>query len=93
MTVKNVCLATMLDWQQCDSMLQGRVTEDFLLCILRKIEIYNLKEQKVITLADDHYKAGRHHIIWNADDQPSGVYFYKINNGSYTTSKKMILTK
>ncbi len=62
------------------------------------IDIYNVKGQKVKTLANDHYNAGRHSVIWDGVDDnnssvSSGVYFYKMQSGTYTKSKKMILMK
>ncbi|MCF7919810.1 MAG: T9SS type A sorting domain-containing protein [Candidatus Cloacimonetes bacterium] len=58
-----------------------------------QIEIYNVKGQKICTLTDAQYPAGKNSIVWKAEDVPSGVYFYKIKNGRYTTSKKMVLMK
>ncbi|MCF7919807.1 MAG: T9SS type A sorting domain-containing protein [Candidatus Cloacimonetes bacterium] len=57
------------------------------------IDIYNIKGQKVCALTDDHYEAGKHFVAWNAAEQVSGLYFYKIRNGRFTTAKKMILMK
>ena len=58
-----------------------------------KIDIYNIKGQKVCTLADEQYPAGKNSVIWKAENVPSGVYFYQLNSGRYSTSKKMILMK
>ncbi|MBC8415148.1 MAG: hypothetical protein H8E11_01825, partial [Candidatus Cloacimonetes bacterium] len=42
--------------------------------------------------------AGNHTVVWNGEDEngksvSSGVYFYKMKNGNYLSSKKMILLK
>jgi len=63
-----------------------------------RIEIYNLKGQKVKTLVNEELAAGKHSVIWNgADDSgksvSSGIYFYKMRAGNYTSTKKMILMK
>ncbi len=62
------------------------------------IEIYNLKGQKIKTLVNDKVKAGNHKVIWKGDDDngkpaASGVYFYRMKSGRYTSSRKMILLK
>lgn len=62
------------------------------------IEIYNINGQKVKTLIDEYVDAGNHTATWNGRDNDgnevaSGVYFYKLKSGRYTTTKKMILMK
>ena len=63
-----------------------------------KLEIFNIKGQKVKTLTEGRQPAGYHTIIWNGKDDSnkpvsSGMYFYKMKAGKYTTTKKMILMK
>jgi predicted outer membrane repeat protein len=62
------------------------------------IEIYNLKGQKVSTLVSENMDAGNHSLFWkgrSSNNEPvsSGVYFYKMRAGKYTSTKKMILMK
>ncbi|MCB5230199.1 MAG: FlgD immunoglobulin-like domain containing protein, partial [Candidatus Cloacimonas sp.] len=62
------------------------------------IDIFNSRGQKVKTLINDHLNAGYHKVEWNGKDAAnksvsSGIYFYRMQNGSYTASKKMILMK
>ncbi len=63
-----------------------------------KIEIYNLKGQLVKTLVNDTLPKGEHRTTWNGQDQhgnsvSSGIYFYKMQVGDYTSTKKMMLMK
>ncbi|MCF7919806.1 MAG: T9SS type A sorting domain-containing protein [Candidatus Cloacimonetes bacterium] len=58
-----------------------------------KIDIYNVKGQKVETLTNEFYDQGKHTLIWNADNLPSGMYFYKADNEGYVTTNRMILLK
>ncbi|MCF7911937.1 MAG: T9SS type A sorting domain-containing protein [Candidatus Cloacimonetes bacterium] len=58
-----------------------------------RIEVYNIKGQKVDTIADEHFDAGQHDLIWNAEDVLSGVYFYRINTDKDSATGKMILLK
>ena len=62
------------------------------------LSIYDIKGRLINTLVNGYEAAGEHSIVWVGDDfrgssAVSGVYFYKINNGKFTTSKKMILMK
>ncbi len=63
-----------------------------------KLAVYNVIGQKVTTLIDGSMQAGYHSIEWdgvnsNGKQVSSGVYFYKIQAGDYSHSKKMLLLK
>ena len=64
-----------------------------------ELSIYNIKGQRVKTLAKNHFDKGNHSIIWNGDDESgkpisSGVYLYKIIvDGKNEAVKKCILLK
>ncbi len=58
-----------------------------------RIEIYDLLGRQVVTLVNDLREAGYHQITWNAGDQPSGIYFYKIQANDFADAKKMLLLK
>jgi ribosomal protein L31 len=57
------------------------------------IEIYNLKGQKTATILDKEMSAGTHSITWNANQQPSGIYFIKFSAGNITQLSKAVLLK
>jgi flagellar hook assembly protein FlgD len=62
------------------------------------VDIFNLLGQRIITLVDGHQNAGVKSVIWDGKDNAgkavsSGVYFYKIDAGSFHESKKMIMLK
>ncbi len=62
------------------------------------VEIFNIAGQKVKTLVNEKQNAGINSVQWNGTDDngkvvTSGVYLYKIKNGKYTSTKKMILMK
>ncbi len=63
-----------------------------------ELVIFNLKGQKVRTLVNERLPAGQHSIIWDGTNDnhkkvSSGVYFYRMTAGDYTSTKKMILLK
>jgi hypothetical protein len=57
------------------------------------LKVYNLVGQEVATLVHKEMPAGSHRISWNAQNLPSGVYFYRITVGSYSNTDKMVLLK
>jgi len=62
------------------------------------IEIYNIKGQRIKTLANGTFNAGSYRIVWNGDDQHgrnvgSGVYFYRMTTSEYNNVRKMLLMK
>jgi photosystem II stability/assembly factor-like uncharacterized protein len=58
-----------------------------------KITVYNAAGILIKTYNEGLRKAGRYSIEFKAADFPSGVYFYKMQAGSFSKSKKMVLIK
>jgi len=62
------------------------------------LKIFNIKGELVNTLVNESLDAGVHQIVWEGEDRysrpcASGVYFYKMKAGRYSSTKKMILMK
>ena len=62
------------------------------------IEVFNVKGQLVKTLVNSYQEAGNHTATWNGKDVnnssvSSGVYFYKMESGKFTFTRKMVLMK
>ncbi|MGE5811381.1 MAG: fibronectin type III domain-containing protein [Ignavibacteria bacterium] len=60
---------------------------------LTKIIIYDLLGREVRTIINKELEAGYHEINIDADNFPSGVYFYRIQSGNFINTKKMILMR
>ncbi|MDD3732801.1 MAG: T9SS type A sorting domain-containing protein, partial [candidate division Zixibacteria bacterium] len=58
-----------------------------------KLEIFNIMGQKVTTLIDQGLDAGHHTVQWDAGNNASGIYLYKITAGDFVETKKMVLLK
>lgn len=58
-----------------------------------KITIYNTIGKEVATLVNGTMEAGTHSAIWNASNNASGMYFFKLEAGNFTATKKMMLIK
>jgi PKD repeat protein len=58
-----------------------------------RLVVYNVKGEAVETLINGSYGAGVHSAIWDARDHASGVYFYRLDAGDYSETRKMIMLK
>lgn len=57
------------------------------------IKIYDMLGREVKNLLSRQQDAGTYVVEWNASEYSSGIYFYTINAGNFTETKKMILSK
>ena len=62
------------------------------------LSVYNLLGQRVRALLDEERGAGTWTVTWNGTDEngravSSGMYFFKMDAGSFTATRKMILLK
>jgi len=57
------------------------------------LKIFNSIGQEVASLLNGEMAAGNHSVDFNASKLSSGVYFYRIDSPSFTSTKKMILIK
>ena len=57
------------------------------------LKIYNALGKEVATAVEEFKPAGRYEFEFDGSALPSGVYFYRIVAGNYTSVKKMILLK
>ena len=60
---------------------------------LTKLAIYNLSGQEVATLVDEWKVTGNYEIELDASQLAPGIYFYKMQSGSFSDVKKLILLK
>jgi len=58
-----------------------------------KLDIYDILGRRVTSLVNKELSAGKHSISFNASEFASGVYFYKLEAGSFLQTKKMVLIK
>jgi hypothetical protein len=62
------------------------------------LRIYDAVGRLIRVLVDEHREAGRYEEIWDGTHSSgrsaaSGIYFYRLNAGSFTATRKMILLK
>ena len=57
------------------------------------LKVYDILGREVTTLVNEEKPAGNYEINFNGSRLSSGIYFYRIQVGGYTSIKKMILLK
>ncbi len=57
------------------------------------LKIYDILGNEITTLINEEKAQGRYEVNFNASNLASGIYIYKIQAGSFVSSKKMILLK
>jgi hypothetical protein len=62
------------------------------------LEIYNISGQLIKTLVDENQEVGYHKAYWDGKDEfgksvSSGIYFYQIHAGEFTSIKKLVVLR
>jgi predicted outer membrane repeat protein len=57
------------------------------------LKIYDVLGSEVTTLVNEEKSIGTYETTWYAENLPSGIYFYRIQAGSFVETKKMVLIK
>ena len=62
-----------------------------------QLKVYDVLGNEVATLVNEEKPAGSYEVDFNASTSgrglASGIYYYKLQAGSFTETKKMILLK
>ncbi len=58
-----------------------------------QLKIYDQIGQEIAVLVNEDMRPGTYSFDWNAANQPSGVYFYRLTTDGFTDTKKMVLVK
>jgi len=77
----------------CSSSLRGsKPFEGFV-----TLKVFDVLGKEVKTLIEGYRTEGRYEVEFSAkggaEDLPSGIYFYKLQAGSFVETKKMVLMK
>lgn len=54
---------------------------------------YDINGREAARLVDEYKQAGIYNITFNASGLASGIYFYKLNTGDFSETKKMLIVK
>ncbi|RPI16580.1 MAG: T9SS C-terminal target domain-containing protein [Ignavibacteriae bacterium] len=58
-----------------------------------KIVVYDLLGREVEELLNEERKPGSYEVMWDGNNYPSGIYFYRLITETYSESKRMVLLK
>jgi len=58
-----------------------------------KITIYDVVGNQIAILEDGVKSAGNYSVDWNASNNASGIYFYKLESNNFVQVRKMVLMK
>ena len=57
------------------------------------VSVYDMAGRLVDEIANSWHDAGDQSVVWNASGYPSGIYFVKLEAGSFVASQKIVLVK
>jgi hypothetical protein len=57
------------------------------------VKVYDVLGTEVATLINEELPAGSYEVEFNSTTLPSGIYFYRLQAGSFVETKKMVLMK
>jgi len=57
------------------------------------LSVFDILGKKIQTIVKKEQSQGTYRITFNADNLPSGIYFYRLNAGSNQQTKKMVLLR
>jgi hypothetical protein len=57
------------------------------------LKIFDALGREVEILVNENLFAGTYMRVWDATKMPSGVYFYRLQSGLFTDTKKLLLLR
>ncbi len=60
---------------------------------LVQLKVYDMLGKEVVTLVNERKQPGEYEVEFNGANLPSGIYFYRMRAGNFTSTKKFILLK
>ena len=61
--------------------------------VFRRTIIYDISGREMLILTNEFKSAGSYSISFDGSNLSSGIYYYRIEAGSFVRTKKMLLLK
>lgn len=58
-----------------------------------KLNVYNAIGEEVKALINNYFEAGSHEVVFDASNLTSGIYFVRMESGSFVSTRKITLMK
>ncbi|MCB0293282.1 MAG: T9SS type A sorting domain-containing protein, partial [Calditrichaeota bacterium] len=58
-----------------------------------QLTVYNLLGQEIAVLKNETMPAGEHHLVFDAQQLTTGIYFYELQAGDYRELRRMVLMR
>ncbi len=58
-----------------------------------RLTVFDILGREITTLVNQQLSPGKYEVEFNAENYPSGVYYYRLTSGNYSETKKMILLR
>lgn len=57
------------------------------------LKVFDILGREIAILVNEQQQAGKYSVRWDASGATSGIYFYRLQAGTYSTTQRMILMK
>ena len=63
-----------------------------------RLDVFSVDGRRVATLVDEAFPAGRHQALWDGRDSggkpvANGIYYYRLEAGSFVRTMRMVLLR
>ncbi len=58
-----------------------------------QLKVYDILGREVVTLVNKEQTRGNYKVEFNANNMPSGIYFYRLRSSDFVDTKKMLLLR
>jgi hypothetical protein len=57
------------------------------------LKVFDVSGRLVVKLVDDNLQPGKHRVVFDAQDLTSGVYYYRLEAGTFIQTRRCVLLK
>ena len=58
-----------------------------------KLSVYDILGREMTLLVNENKSVGNYRVTFDANDLPGGIYFYRMQAGSFSETKKLLLLR